>query len=234
MSAPSALDRLREIPKWVTISICALMIIAASAFVWWKWKAGPLAGSEIDVGEMPSARGMAFRPLRINTPPQPVGDGIFPQLGNIYRINSGPFYTTLGTGQTPVVTLRVYYSGNDLYPADQVEALRARNAIVNNTSLATKLALTPEQIKSLSSIAGGVGGGMKLSDEDRQQLWTTWRSYRDAKDESARPDAQRRMIDLLRKVGESSLAPTRADFASRAQQVRAILTPDQVKQALNR
>jgi hypothetical protein len=230
----SVLDRLRDVPKWVTISISLLMVVGAGAFVWWKWHAVPLAGHEIDVGEMPSARGNRYRGLRLNPTPQPVGDGIFPQLGNIYRINSGLFFTTLGTGENSSVRIPLYYSGNDLYPAEQVELVRARNAIVNNTALAAKLGLSSEQIKSLSNIAGGVGGGMKLSDDDRQQVWTTWRRYLASKDDASKATIQREMLDLLRRIGEASLAPTRADFAARAQQVSSILKSEQVKQALYR
>ena len=68
---------------------------------------------------------------------------------------------------------------------------------------------------------------MILSDEQREQLKSLWNAYQGASDKVV---AENELIFQLHRVGQSSLAATRADIAERAKKVQAILTPEQIAQ----
>jgi hypothetical protein len=229
-------ERLRALPTWVSVLAVVLVLAVAGYFIYHQWFAPPAVGEEIDVGHvaMPGRGGGGRRAA----PPaiQQMSDGITQAGGpaNLVRAKSGDFFM-LGPAKPPGPPPTLYYAKPDLLPQEQLDLLNARAEIMADSRLARMLNLSGEQIEQLGKIPLQRGRGLKLEQADRDQLAADWKAYTDApKNSDTKKTAETTLLATIRDLGAKALPATREQYAQLADQVKQVLTPQQIQQYHNR
>ena len=87
--------------------------------------------------------------------------------------------------------------------------------------------ITPDQLAKLKKIDIGGGGGMlKPSPEDLSQIKQLWDAYQNASDKAA---PQQALLAKLDGVAHASLDSTKKMVLDRVDQIRQVLTPQQIE-----
>src|SRR5206468_3836224 len=220
---PSLAQRLRELPTLASILALALILCGAGWFAWDQWLSGPTPGKEIDIGSVNAGRGfrMAARP-----PPVPAKDGVSLLGAGLWHVKSGDFFMNVPVKNAEI---RLFYSKNDLLPHDQTALLQSAQIMSGNPEMSKRLNISAEQTKQLNALFSRRGNGLELEPADREKLKSMWEAY-NATADSAKKAKEDEVLAGLKQIGAKSLAPTRQQFSDRAQQVKAILTPEQLSQ----
>jgi hypothetical protein len=231
-------ERLRALPTWVSVLAVALVLGGAGYFVYRQWFAAPSVGEEIDVGHvtMPG-RGFGGRRAGMGGPPPQVAqapDGITQATGpaNLARAKSGDFFILAALKPAAGASPSLFYARNDLLPPEQLDLLNARREIMLDSRLAKSLNLSGAQIEQLGKIPlPPRGQGLKLDQADRDRLAAEWKAHTDApKDSDAKKSAETTLLASIREIGEKALPVTRQQYAQLADQVKQVLTPEQIQQ----
>jgi hypothetical protein len=223
-AADASGEKLRGVPVWVSALVVISALGGAGWFVWSMFFSTPSVGKELDVGNFPRVNPM--RPLR----PPPPAEGVSVMGPNLWRVKTGEFTMTAAAKESPLVPMRVYYGKQDLITPEQTDLLLARRQIAANNDLAKELNITPEQMKKLIEIPLPPSGqGLKLDQADHDKLAAAWQAWQTA-DANGKPAAEKNLLSTLKEVGTRSVAPTRQQYADRAELVKAVLTPQQLEQ----
>lgn len=117
-------------------------------------------------------------------------------------------------------------------PPEQVSLLAGRFRILNDQAMAEEWKVTPEQTEKLKQLQIG-GAAMTPSQSQRDELWKLWQAYTGAKDQ-AKIDAQKKLVDKLDEVAKSLFEPARQQYTAKLEQIKKILTPEQVQMITKR
>jgi len=113
-------------------------------------------------------------------------------------------------------------------PPEQVSLLAGRFRILHDDAMAQEWKVTPEQIEKLRGLQIG-GSGMNPSAAQREELWKLWSAYKGAAAGQPKTDAQKKLIDKLDEVSKSLFEPARQQYTVKLEDIKKILTPEQVQ-----
>ena len=113
-------------------------------------------------------------------------------------------------------------------PPEQNSLAAGHFRILHDEAMAAEWKVTPDQLARLKQLQLG-GGEMNPSTSQRQELWNLWQAFNKASGGQAKVDAQKKLIDKLEEVTKSLLEPAKQQYAIKVDQIKTILTPEQVK-----
>ena len=70
---------------------------------------------------------------------------------------------------------------------------------------------------------------MNPSPPQRDELWKLWTQYQNASGGQAKIDAQKKLIEKLDEVSKSLFEPARQQYTAKLDEIKKILTPEQVE-----
>jgi Spy/CpxP family protein refolding chaperone len=224
----------RPIPAWIGIAVVLICLSVGGAFLWWYLREPlPSAGEIIpDAGRTVSGGGRVARPR----PPRiaqvsPDADGVRVSSSNgkttyNVRADQGKSLMDVDKAGSGALSYVFRYQRKDLLTSDQRDLAMIRFRIMQDQAVAQALAVTPDQMQKLSAIPRAIQ--MELSDSDRQNLINLFGQY-DSASGSNKSSAEKALTSALKQAGDRSFDATKAKIKERADQITAILTPDQIK-----
>jgi hypothetical protein len=75
---------------------------------------------------------------------------------------------------------------------------------------------------------------MSPSAQQRDELWKLWTQYNSANGGQAKIDAQKKLIEKLDEVSKSLFEPARQQYTAKLEDIKKILTPEQVQMITKR
>jgi hypothetical protein len=118
-------------------------------------------------------------------------------------------------------------------PPEQVSLLAGRFRVLHDEAMAAEWKVTPAQIEKLRSLQIG-GAGMNPSASQREELWKLWTQYNSAGAGQPKADAQKKLIDKLDEVSKSLFEPARQQYTAKLEDIKKILTAEQVQMITKR
>ena len=118
-------------------------------------------------------------------------------------------------------------------PPEQVSLLAGRFRVLHDDAMAQEWKVTPQQIEKLKSLQIG-GAGMTPSSSQREELWKLWTQYNSAGSGQGKIDAQKKLIDKLDEVSKSLFEPARQQYTAKLEDIKRILTAEQVQMITKR
>jgi Spy/CpxP family protein refolding chaperone len=158
--------------------------------------------------------------------PRPPAEGVQQTRPGNYQVRAGEvvMFASKGPNDTDW-NLRTLYNKSDLLPADQQAALVARMRLTADGAYAKFLKVSDEQIAKLKEIPATASiAEMAMPPDDLARLKAAWAQYIAAQ----KSDNEQAVVKLLKELGVKNLAGTRAAITARADQIKAILTPEQI------
>jgi Spy/CpxP family protein refolding chaperone len=113
-------------------------------------------------------------------------------------------------------------------PPEQVSLLAGRFRILHDQAMAAEWKVTPQQVDKLRALQIG-RAEMNPSSSQRDELWKLWTQYKGATGGQAKIDAQKKLIDKLDEVSKSLFEPARQQYTAKLEDIKKILTPEQVQ-----
>ena len=113
-------------------------------------------------------------------------------------------------------------------PPEQVSLLAGRFRILHDPAMAAEWKVTPQQTEKLSKLQIG-GSGMSPSPQQRDELWRMWNDFNKASGGQAKIDAQKKLTDKLDEVAKSLFEPARQQYSTKLEEIKKILTPEQIQ-----
>jgi|GEM_PF-4758830 len=223
------------------IVLCSVtLLIAAGAYGAYATFIGDSVpvGKEIEVGGMQRGFGRIGGGMRNRARNLPAAvdittapDGIKPIGLKQMSVKSGDYFTQLPEGTDIPENTRLY-TVRDLLDPEEAKILQARVDLVMNADLAKRLQLTKEQIEKLSKIAVNRGSGLRLEKADRDELKALWKAVNTAPAGPAKDAATQTLLTQMKVIGDRCIEPTKKMMNNRTQQIKAIVTPDQLQKYL--
>lgn len=230
-----------RLPAGVAIVLVLILVAAGGWFVWDQLKPEPRR--DLSAYEPLNVRGPAPTRPRVG-PRNPAGNQAGNPVGgfNVPRrgVPSGESVsiTNDGAGTVRVDGARARFTrdGNgfrvdliyidpNLYPQTDTQALSARAAVLRDASAAREAGVSEEQVQKLRAIA--YSREMAADEAARKKLLDQWTAYAAASADQ-RKELEGPMIEQLRQIAGASREPTRARGKAAADQVRAILSAEQI------
>ena len=215
----------RRVPAWVGVALVVICFVAGAAFIWWVVR-DPLSGGSDFVPDPNGATAMRPR-ATFRAPPNPESiRKTSDDNGGVYVAQAfGTVMNIEVNNGSPKYTFR--YLKKDLLPADIKDILLMKFRIMQDDAVAQHIGLTDDQHQKLATISTNVTN-LAPAAADRDKLIAQWQQYFTASD-SAKTDAEKSLLASLKQVGDDNVAATRQKAQDRADQIKAILTPDQIK-----
>ncbi|HEY1684332.1 MAG TPA: hypothetical protein VGG19_06190 [Tepidisphaeraceae bacterium] len=216
----------RRVPAWVGVVLVVVCFIAGAAFIWWVVRE-PLSGG----GDfIPDANGSnAMRPRAMfQRPPNPESiRKTSDDNGGVYvaQANGTVMNIEVNNGN-PKFGFR--YLKKDLLPADIKDVLLMKFRIMQDDAVAQHINLTDAQRQKLSTISTNVTN-LTPPAADRDKLVSEWQAYSAATDGSAKSQAEQNLLATLKQVGNDNVDATRQKAQQRADEIKSILSADQIK-----
>ena len=148
--------------------------------------------------------------------------GIEDDGGTFRRAFAGPVF--LEAYGRPATSFDFRMRPFGLMDDDSRMLLRSLRVVLNDPNTDRLINLTQDQWKNLQAIEMP---RMVISDDDRAQIERLWQDM-DAASDAQKPAAQQKLLDGLRDVGDRSTEPTKKAWADAANQVKQILTTQQL------
>jgi hypothetical protein len=232
-------SKTRDIPIWLTALVIVLCIGGGAWLVKWYMKEQPkqvviipddrvLPNNARGIwrGQPNVANGNGNNGFRAQPQRDINANGVQSWSKNSYRAKVGDtvmmvIYNANGNGHFDIspqyLTMRT--------PAEAEMAVM-RMSILSDASWRDHLKVTDDQLEKLRKVPAPKS--MTLDPADREKLSELWKAYHDgAADKKAA--AEKELLAGLDEVGKKNLAATKAYEATRAELVRAALTPEQIK-----
>jgi hypothetical protein len=118
-------------------------------------------------------------------------------------------------------------------PPEQVSLLAGRFRMLHDEAMAREWKVTPQQVEKLRSLQIG-GSGMNPSPPQREELWKLWKQYNTASGGQAKIDAQKKLIEKLEETAKALFEPARKQYTAKLEEIKTILTPEQVQMITKR
>jgi Spy/CpxP family protein refolding chaperone len=113
---------------------------------------------------------------------------------------------------------------------EQIGLLSGRFRILQDPLMAKQWQVTDDQTAKLKAMSIGGGAGMQPSGSDREAIRQLWDGYTKATDGPSKMDAQKKLLEKLDAVAKGNVETARKRYTDQIDQIRQILTPEQVKQ----
>jgi hypothetical protein len=118
-------------------------------------------------------------------------------------------------------------------PQDQVTLISSRWRILNDEAMAAEWGVTAEQKEKLGKMKIAQGG-MSTTADQRQALRQLWDAYNKAGAGQGKTDAQKALTDKLDEIAKSSFEADRKAFGERLDEMKRILSPEQIEKITKR
>jgi hypothetical protein len=125
-------------------------------------------------------------------------------------------------------TVRLFYTDREFVHWPEQDLLVARFRLLREPDLAATLGVTSEQMRRLTSLAPPPPRGMLASPADVAELQRLWSAHRAAAD-PRKATTSRQIAEALARIAEAARERTQAAYMTRAREVEAILTPQQIE-----
>jgi len=233
-------SKTRDIPLWLTAVVILLCIGGGGWLVKWYMQATPKQVVEIPEDKRPvPARGAGFRGVPQNgnngnntgrTTRGNFGGGTRDINANGVQSWSNTSYR-IKSGDT---IMNVNYVGDkfDFSPrylnvqtVEVAEMIMMRLGIMSNAGWRDYLNVTDEQLAKLRAVP--LPRSETLEPEDKARLSELWTAYHSGSAD-AKPVAEKKLLAAVEEVGKKSRLAAVAFDASRAELVKAALTPEQI------
>src|SRR4051812_22472758 len=225
----------RDIPIWLTGVVLILCIVGGGWLVrWYTREPGTLA---VDVPlenqatvaanakvrtelAMPGGNGRAQRDLGFAG----AVDGVRASgtSGKAWIVRSGDATMYVSQGRNGQFELNPSYISKKLTP-EQAQVLMMRRRLMTDPAMREQIQLTADQLEALRKVEDF--RGMVIEPTDRAKLTSLFQAWRTAPGDAT----EKPLVAALTDVAKRAAAPTQAFDASRVDQVRKIVTPEQVK-----
>jgi Spy/CpxP family protein refolding chaperone len=228
-------EQKREMPVWLSVGLVAVVLLVGGAFVWWYWSDdGPsprtvITGREVvdpQVQAQQQRRAMERRSVAVRRAAVEAPDGITERRGG-WRVKSGDALMDVSRGGAREFRYRYSYVANDFGTPEDRQMGIVLWRLRNDQATAESLGITPEQMQQLQELPQEIT--IQMSREDRQQLAGLWEAWHSASAEE-KPQLEQELRETLREVAQRSRPATERAVAERAQQIRQVLTAEQLEQ----
>lgn len=207
------------------VALLACLLVGAGIIYWMLFASSPKRKTvKVDPQEQASAVGrpmIRMQPQRRDLPGVTKADDEW-----VVRSVSGEMRVGEKAAGAAAATFR-FPNGLKL-PPEQVSLLAGRFRILNDDAMAAEWKVTPQQIEKLRALQIG-GSGMNPSPAQREELWKLWTQYNGAAAGQAKTDAQKKLIEKLEEVAKAQFEPTRQQYGKKLDEIKTILTPEQVQ-----
>ncbi|HUB26335.1 MAG TPA: hypothetical protein VL992_12970 [Tepidisphaeraceae bacterium] len=258
----------KKSPRGISLAISVMIVIACliagGGFIWWTFKntvqTDTVTLSDADVADMRSA-GMrlqyqgnggvpinagqfgpgTIRPSPFAPSPQsPTIDSISIS-GDVTIIRCGNVIVRVQPKAIPVMTFRQRYWGLLQEPAVPPLYTIARR-IVHEDAVQAQLAVTPQQLASLSPIVQSpavrqaylTSLPVTVEDEHKaEQAWADYTSKSHAANSASRAALQAELLRTIRGIGDTALTTARNQYSLAQKQLAAIITVRQIQAYMN-
>jgi hypothetical protein len=222
-------SKTRDIPVWLT-GIVLILCIAGGIWMvrWYTHDAGPrTVVVPLEDSATVSAAAKFRNPSNGNAPANPNAEGVR-SSGNrkdawVVRAADATMYVSRNrAGQFDLSPAYVHQA---LTP-EQAQVLMMRRRLLMDASAREQIKLTEQQLDALRKVEDF--RGMIVTPIDKVNLANLFKAWHDSGGDKAAEE--KALVAALADVAKRSAEPTRAFDASRVEQVRKILTAEQVKQ----
>ena len=172
----------------------------------------------------PAKQGPAAREIRV--PQRRDVPGIY-QAGDEWVIRAQQGEMRVGKGAARAADPRFRFLQLKLAP-EQVTLLAARVRILSDEAMAAEWKVTPDQKARLTALQVGQSL-MNPSSSQREELWRLWTAFDKASGAQAKMEAQKKLLEKLDEVTKNLIEPTRQQFAQRLDEMKRILTAEQIQ-----
>jgi hypothetical protein len=117
-------------------------------------------------------------------------------------------------------------------PPEQVALLAGRFRITRDEMMAKEWGVTPQQLEKLNAM-NVAGGDLSPAPADRDALWGLWQAYQTGSG-TAKADAQKKLTEKLDEVAKANFEPSQKAFGAKIDEIRKVLTPEQVEKITKR
>jgi hypothetical protein len=227
----------RDIPIWLTGVVLILCVVGGGWLVRWYTRDPGAQAIEVPLEDPATAAAAAkFRgPLAGYAPggsARPQRDGsfvgnvvgvrAFGNSGNAWIVRSGEATMHVSVGRKGEVDLNPSYVQQKLTP-EQAQVLLMRRRLMTDATMREQIQLSAQQLDALGKVAEF--RGMVIEPADRAKLTTLFQAWRAKPGDATEKPLVAALVDVAKRAAE----PTKAFDSSRVEQVRKILTPEQVK-----
>jgi hypothetical protein len=229
----------RDIPVWLTGLVLILCVIGGGWLVRWYTRDGGAQTVDVPL-ESPAAAAAAAkfrgplagyapnggRPQRAGQPGGGTGDGVRSAgRGNdAWSVRAGEATMYVALNRRGQLDLSPSYVRQALTP-EQAQVLLMRRRLLMDPSAREQVKLTESQLEALKKVDDF--RGMVMDAADRAKLGQLFEAWRTAPGDKTA--AERALVAGLAETAKRCAAPTKAFDAGRVEQVKKILTPEQVK-----
>jgi hypothetical protein len=228
----------RDIPIWLTGIVLVLCIVGGGWLVRWYTRDAGKQTVEVPLEDPATlAANAKFRgPLAGYTPGgngRAQRDGFFGSgpvdgvrasgnNGKAWMVRSGDATMYVALGKKGEVEISPSYAQQKLTP-EQAQVLLMRRRLMTDAAMREQVQLSAQQLEALRKVEDF--RGMVIDPTDRAKLTSLFEAWRKAPGGAT----EKPLVTALADVAKRAAAPTQAFDASRVEQVRKVLTPDQVK-----
>ena len=208
-----------------TIAVVALVacLLVGAGIVWWMLKGSSPSRRTVSVDpakQAPAGPQMNVRMAQSRRVPGAWKDGD----EWVIRSQTGEMRVKAGSAKSADAAFR-FPDGLKL-PPEQVSLLAGRYRILHDEAMAAEWKVTPEQVGKLKAIQVG-GSAMTPPAGQRDELWGLYQTW-DKASGQGKVDAQKKLTDKLEEVAKSLFEPARQQYAAKLEEVKKVLTADQV------
>jgi RNA polymerase sigma factor (sigma-70 family) len=125
-------------------------------------------------------------------------------------------------------TVRLFYTDREFVRWAEQDLLVARFRLLREPDLAATLGVTSGQMRRLTSLPPPPPRGMLASPADVAELQRLWSACRAAA-EPRKATTSRQIAESLARIADAARERTQAAYMTRAREVEAILTPEQIE-----
>jgi hypothetical protein len=142
----------------------------------------------------------------------------------VARGTSGAMYVRKDGG---VFKLEPFHPNRDFLTNDQVSLVSGFVRATRDEAMAKEWGISADQITRLKAVDLRTSK-MSVSDKELGELRQLWDDYQKAGDGTGKAEAEKKVIARLDELGKANLEASRKAYAQRLNQIKSILTPDQI------
>lgn len=226
--------RTRDIPVWLTGIVLLLCIGGGGWLIKWYLQD---KGSVVEIPDdkvMPSANGgrggwrgqlagmNGSRPIDMRNRN---ADGVHPAGRNSFRAKVGATTMLINASGSGRFDFIPQYQ-NPRTP-EEAELTMIRMSILADATWREHLKVTDEQLKDLRKKVPAPQSP-RLDAADQTRMTDLWKAYEKASN-AEKPAAEKKLLAAVDEIGKKNLTSYKAYEASRAEAIKTILTPEQIK-----
>jgi hypothetical protein len=226
----------RDIPIWLTGVVLILCIVGGGWLVRWYSRDPGTQAIEVPLEDQAAVaanarvRGQLGMPGGNARAQRDAGffaaavDGVKASgtSGKAWIVRSGDATMYVSQGRNGQLDLNPSYVTQKLTP-EQAQVLMMRRRLMTDAAMREQIQLTAQQLESLRKVEDF--RGMVIEPTDRAKLTSLFQAWRTSPGDAT----EKPLVAALAEVAKRAAGPTQAFDASRVEQVRKIITPDQVK-----